>query len=167
MKKVFLCFLCVLFSFIFVGCANQTQLRIAHISDLTVGNSTNYAVKVTLDEDDRVEERYVDLQIMSSKGEQFLTVGEENKESMTIFLERKDYWYNMSYLLSDDEVEIYQTYKDYGTKIFNITSKNDVTLKFRVVAGKEKENANTGEKILVLSEDLSDEFSLEVKKNLK
>ena len=69
----------------------------------------------------------------------------------------------MTFLLNNDEE--YQTYKDYGSKIFNFTSKNDVKLTFRVVAGKVKQNEKTGEKILVLSEDISDEVTIDVKKD--
>ena len=39
-----------------------------------------------------------------------------------------------------------------------------MTLTFRVVAGKEKTSEQTGEKILVLSEDISKEVKLKVKK---
>lgn len=162
MKKCFVGFLCAIFCFA-LGCTSETKLKLAHISELTVGNSTNYSVKVALDEDDRMEERYVDLQVKSDKEKQFLTIGQENETQKTICFEEKDYWYNLTFLLNNDEE--YQTYKDYGSKIFNFTSKNDVKLTFRVVAGKVKQNEKTGEKILVLSEDISDEVTIDVKKD--
>ena len=162
MKKCFVGFLCAIFCFV-LGCTSETKLKFAHISEMTSGNSTNYSVKVVLDEDDRMEERFVDLQIKSDKPKQFLTIGEENEQHKTVCLDEKNYWYNLTFLLSGDED--YQTYKDYGTKIFNFTAKNDVKLTFRVVAGKVKQNEETGEKILVLSEDISDEVVIDVKKS--
>lgn len=162
MKKCIVVLLCAIFCFV-LGCTSETKLRIAHISELTSGNSTNYSIKVTLDEDDRIEERYVDLQVKSDKEKLFLSIGKENQQPKTVFLDEKDYWYNITYLLSDDEE--YQMYKDYGAKIFNITSNNDAKLTFRVVAGKVKENEETSEKILVLGEEISDEVVVDVKKS--
>lgn len=172
MKRFSLCFLSILFCFLCIlsfGCANETQLRVAHISDNTGALSTDYSIKVVLDTDKRVEERFVDLQIKSSEAEQFLSIGQENAEKVSVFIPKKDYWYNLTYLISQanglDGENSYQTYDDFGNKVFNFNSKNDVELTFRVVAGKIKENADTGENILVLSEDISDEFSLKVKKH--
>ena len=163
MKKCFVGFLCAIFCFV-LGCTSETELKIAHISEMTVGNGTNYSIKVVLDEDDRMEERYVDLQVKADKENQFIEIGQENSEHKTICFEKKDYWYNLTYLLSDEDEEEYQTYKDYGAKIFNFTSKNDVKLTFRVVAGKVKQNETTGEKILVLGESISDDVTIDVKK---
>ena len=164
MKKCFVGFLCAIFCFV-LGCTSETELKIAHISEMTVGNGTNYSIRVTLDEDDRMEERFVDLQVKADKENQFIEIGEENVAHKAICFEKKDYWYNLTYLLSDENVEEYQTYKDYGTKIFNFTSKSDVKLTFRVVAGKVKQNETTGEKILVLGESISDEVTIDVKKD--
>lgn len=168
MKKFLLIFLCVCFSFLAVGCESETQLRVATISDMTGPLSTHYSIKVVLEEDDRVAERYVDLQIKSSKEGQTLRFGEENGDAYTITLKEKDYWYNLTYLISQtngiDVEGKYEKYADFGTKIFNFSSQNDVTLTFRVVAGKEKVSEDTGEKILVLSEDISKEVKIKVKK---
>ena len=168
MKKFLLIFLCVCFSFLCVGCETETQLRVATISDITSSRSTYYSIKVVLEEDDRVAERYVDLQIKSSKDGQILRFGEENGDAYTITLDEKDYWYNLTYLVSKTNgVGIegnYEKYENFGNKIYNFTSQNDVTLTFRVVPGQEKTSEQTGEKILVLSEDISKEVKLKVKK---
>lgn len=168
MKKFVLIFFCVCFSFLALGCESETQLRVAKISDITTPLSTQYAIRVSLEDDERVEERYVDLQIKSSKDNQTLRFGEENNESYTLTLKKKDYWYNLTYLISQTngvgmEGE-YEKYSDFGNKVFNFSSPNDVTLTFRVVAGKEKENKESGEKILVLGEDISKEVKIKVKK---
>ena len=167
MKKIILIFLCVCFSFCLVGCESDSELRVAHISDITTANSTNYAVKVVLDQDKRVEQKYVDLQIMVDKPEQVVNLAEENKDKTTLVFEKENYWYNLCYLTKGDGENDYQKYADFGTKIFNITVPNDVRMKFRVVAGDVKQNSQTEEKILVLSEDISKTFTLNAKANKK
>ncbi len=168
MKKIILIFFCVCFSFLALGCESETQLRVATISNITSPLSTHYSIKVNLEEDERVAERFVDLQIKSSKENQTLRFGEENGDAYTITLEEKDYWYNLTYLISKTNgvgVEgNYEKYSDFGNKVFNFSSQNDVTLVFRVVAGKETTSEETGEKILVLSEDISKEVKVKVKK---
>lgn len=168
MKKFVLIFLCVCFSFLALGCETETQLRVASISDLTAARSTHYSIKVVLEDDDRVSERYVDLQIKSDKENQTLRFGEENGDAYTITLPEKDYWYNLTYLISTTNgagVEgNYEKYPDYGNRVYNFSSQNDVNLTFRVVAGKEKTNEQTGEKILVVGEDISKELKMKVKK---
>jgi hypothetical protein len=169
MKKFILVFLCVCFSFVLVACENQTNLQTAYLSDVTGAFKTDYSIKVVLDNDDRVNEKYVDLQIMSSADEQVLKFGEENGDAYTICLPKKNFWYNLTYLISKTNgtgVEAgYQTYKDYGNKIYNFTTANDVDLKFRVVVGQMKENEETQEQILVLSECVSNELTVSAKKH--
>ncbi len=168
MKKLMLIFLCVCFSLLAVGCESETQLRVATISQISSPLSTQYSIKVVLEQDDRVAERFVDLQIKSEKENQTLRFGEENGDAYTITLKEKDYWYNLTYLISQTNgvgtEGNYEKYSDYGNRVYNFSSQNDVTLTFRVVAGKEKVNETTGEKILVLSEDISKEVQVKVKK---
>lgn len=168
MKKFFLIVCCVCFCFLAVGCESETNINAAHISDITGALSTNYAVKVVLDDDERVNDKYVDLQIKSSKDEQLLKFGEELGEAYVVCLPKSDYWYNLTYLTSKTNGATaeggYQKYEDFGSKVFNFTSPNDVELTFRVVAGQTKLNEQTKEEILVLSEEISKEVTLKVKK---
>lgn len=169
MKRVIYIFLCLCICFLVVGCENETKIRSAHISDLTGALSTKYSIKVVLDEDKRVQDKYVDLQIKSSQEEQLLKFGEENGDAYTICLPKSEYWYNLTYLISNTNgasVEGgYQKYEDFGNKVYNFSSNNDVDLTFRVVVGQSKKNEETQEEILVLSEDVSDEVVINVKKN--
>ncbi len=169
MKKFVLIILCVCFCFMGAGCENETKLRVAHISEMTGALSTDYAIKVVLYNDGRMEDKYVDLQIKSSKEEQLLTFGEEMQDQYVICLPKSDYWYNLTYLISKTNGATgeagYQTYEDFGTKVFLFSANNDVDLTFRVVAGQTKKNEETQEEILVLSEDISKEVKVEVKKH--
>ncbi|MBE7075642.1 MAG: hypothetical protein E7375_01050 [Clostridiales bacterium] len=168
MKKFILIVWCVCFSFLLVGCSGETKIMSAHLSDSTGALSTKYAVKLVLDKDDRVNDKYVDVQVRSSKDEQILNFGVEAGDQYSIYLPKKDFWYNLTYLISKTNgtsVEAgYQKYEDYGNKIFNFCADNDVDLTFRVVAGQVKVNEKTQEEILVLSEGISKELKIEVKK---
>lgn len=167
MKKIILIFLCVCFSFCLVGCESDSELRVAHITNATMAESTNYSIKVVLDQDERVEQKYVDLQIMVDRPEQVVLFAEENKDPSTLVFEKENYWYNLCYLTKGDGENDYQKYADFGTRVFNFSVQNDVKMKFRVVAGDIKQNSQTGEKILVLSEDISKIFTLNAKADKK
>jgi len=168
MKKFFVGFLCVFFCFMLIACENETQLRVAKISDNTSAMSKDYSIRVVLEDDDRVKDKYVDVQIKANKDNQKLIFGSENQEKGELVCEKKDYWYNLTYLASraknEEEVE-YKKYQDFGDKIYNFYTDRDCELKFRVICGKLKTNEQTGEEILVLSEDISEEFSLQVQKH--
>lgn len=168
MKKFFLMFLCVCLSFTLIGCESETAVRAGHISEITGALSTEYAIKVTLDDDDRVNEKFVDIQVRASEPEQILTFNEENHDPFAIFLPKNDYWYNLTYLISQSngtqEKEKYKSYEDFGTRVFMFSSQNDVKLTFRVVVGQTKTNDETQEEILVLSEPISEEVEVRVKK---
>ncbi|MGN1200987.1 MAG: hypothetical protein ACI4R8_01800 [Candidatus Caccovivens sp.] len=171
MKKVKRCFLivlCVCFSFILLGCESETKVRSAFISDMTGPLSTRYSIKVVLEEDDRVSDKYVDLQLKVNQENQQLLFGEENGDEYTLRLPKSDYWYNLTYLISQTNgtgVEAgYKNYEDFGTRVFNFASNNDCKVTFRVVVGQVKTNEETGENILVLSEDISEEVTVDVKK---
>lgn len=168
MKRALLIVLCVCFCFLAVGCENQTKVRCAYINDITGALNTRYSIKVILDEDDRVSDKYVDLQIKSNKEEQQLKFGIENGDAYTLTIPKKDYWYNLTYLISETNgtgVEAgYTLYEDFGNRVYNFSSNNDVDLTFRVVAGQVKKNTDTQENMLVLSEDISEEVTINVKK---
>ena len=168
MRRMIVLFLCISFCFILIGCENTTTVKSGHISEITGALSADYAIKVTLDNDDRVKEKYVDLQIKSSNENQFLTFGEENANTLIISLPKKDYWYNLTYLITQSNGisndENYKKYEDFGNRVYMFKTQNDVELTFRVVAGQTKTNNETGEEILVLAESISDEVVLKLKK---
>lgn len=171
MRKIISVILCVCFCFLLCGCENETQIKSAHISEITGALSTDYAIKVTLDNDARVNDKYVDLQIKSSKEEQLVTFGEEMEEQFVICFPKSDYWYNLTYLISKTNgvqgEAGYKSYEDFGSRVFLFSADNDVDLTFRVVAGETKRNEETQEEILVLSEDISKEVKVSVKKHEK
>lgn len=170
MKKKIFMVLCVLFCcLLLVGCEKETMLRVAHISDNTAAKSANHSIKVVLEDDERVKEKFVDLQIKSDKEGQRVLIGKDREDQTTVVLDRADFWYNLTYLLDkangiDVKVE-YLQYTEYGDRVYNFNVPNDVKLTFRVVAGNTKKDQESGDEILVLSEDISDEVIINAKKS--
>ncbi len=168
MKKLIFGFFCLCLCVLAVGCESETKISSAHISNITGALSTNYAIKVVLDDDDRVNDKYVGLQMRSSKENLILKFGEELGDDYTLTLEKADYWYNLTYLISKTNgvgTEAgYLDYEAYGDRVFRFSANQDVELTFRMVVGKPKKNESTGEEILVLSEPISKEVTVKMKK---
>ena len=167
MKKFFVGILCVFFSVLLLACENETQLRVAHIGDNTAALSTDYSIKVTLDNDDRVKDKYVDLQLKTNNDGQILVFGDELSEKANLVFTKKDYWYNLTYLINQSHQDAtedgYKKYEEYGDKVFNFYTNQDCEVTFRIVAGKLKTNEDTHEQILLLTEDISDEINMKLK----
>ena len=165
MKKLGLILLAILF--VCVGCETQ-GLRCAHLTNATQGLSTNYAIKMVLDEDERAKDKEVDLQIKSSHENQKILFGEEGEDKVELSFAKADEWYNLSYLMAQAngmKSEEYETYQNKGNKTYLFSSTSDTLLTFRVVVGEAVlSDAGTGQ-VLTSSEPVSDELEIEVKKN--
>ncbi len=165
MKKLGLILLAILF--VCVGCETQ-GLRCAHLTNATQGLSTNYAIRMVLDEDERVKEKEVDLQIKSSNENQKILFGEEGMDKVELNFVKADEWYNLSYLMAQANGlgnEEYETYQDKGNKTYLFTSLTDTKLTFRVVVGEAVLSDSGNGQVLTSSEPVSDELEIEVKKN--
>lgn len=165
MKKLGLILLAILF--VCVGCETQ-GLRCAHLTNATQGLSTNYAIRMVLDEDERVKEKEVDLQIKSSNENQKILFGEEGMDKVELNFVKADEWYNLSYLMAQANGlgnEEYETYQDKGNKTYLFTSLTDTKLTFRVVVGEAVLSDSGIGQVLTSSEPVSDELEIEVKKN--
>lgn len=165
MKKLGLILLAILF--VCVGCETQ-GLRCAHLTNATQGLSTYYAIRMVLDEDERVKEKEVDLQIKSSNENQKILFGEEGMDKVELNFVKADEWYNLSYLMAQANGlgnEEYETYQDKGNKTYLFTSLVDTKLTFRVVVGEAVLSDSGNGQVLTSSEPVSDELEIEVKKN--
>lgn len=166
MRKVLLAFACFIVAFALVGCENSTNLRCATIREITAAGSDNYGVAIAFQEDKRLEESAVDVQIKANKICE-LTFWEEGNEKIIINLGEKDTWYSMTSLIvtanGQPETEKFMRFKDAITKTYLYKSANPVELTLRVVAGDIEENVSKKGEVLVGSEDISDEFKLKIK----
>lgn len=166
MKKILLCFLTFILLFS-VGCDNQ-GLICAHLSDATQGLSTNYAVRMVLDDETRVEEKYVELQIKSTIEGLKLNFGEEGEEKQEIVIDKADEWYNITVLQASANgmsgKETYEKYSEKGNMTYLFTTSDEAKLTFRVVIGEAIQNDDKTGYILTATECISNELKISVKK---
>lgn len=167
MKKLLLSFALVATILTMTACENSTNLRCATIRNITSAGSENYGISVAFQEDKRLEESGVDVQIRSDKLCQ-LTFWEENGPKYTLHIDQKDTWYSMTSLIviaqQKPDTEKFVKFSEATNRTYLFTSNQLLTLTFRVVAGDiEKNSKETGE-VLVGSEDISEEFKLKIEK---
>lgn len=164
-KKVMVV-IAVICMFGLVGCEDATQIHCATISEITSAGSKNYGVRVSYQQDSRLEGKATDVQIKFSKIGQYI-FWEENGEKLTFNITQMDEWYSVTNLIfkakGKEGEEKFEDLKGAKTKfyLFNFDGKSEVTL--RVVAGQKEENINQTGEILVGSEPISSQFVLKIK----
>lgn len=163
--------LCLAMCLIVVGCClgcESDGLKCAYLTECTQSLSTDYAIKMILDKDKRVEDKYVELQIKSSTEGQKVTFGAENENKYVLNIEEKNNWYNLTTLISDanglSNTEQYEKYVDKNNMLYTFYCSNDTTLTFRVVVGNVVENSDATGQILTSTEAISKELKVDVKK---
>ena len=170
MKKLYKFGLIFVLLIFLSGCDGE-EVRCAHLNNKTQGQSTNYAISFSLDKDDRMKEKYVDLQIKSSCEGQVISFGREMEEKTSLYLEDKDVWYNLTVLIAEQNglsgYETFEKYVDKKNETYLFTVENDTTLTFRVVAGNITENDEKTGQILTSVEAISNELKVEAKKSEK
>ena len=150
------------------GCENY-GLRCVHLSNLTQGLSANYAVKMVLDDDERVNDKSVDVQIKSSIDNLVLNFGEEGEEKTSIVLKNADEWYNLTILLSSANgtsgKESYEKFAVKGNRTYLFEVENEAEVAFRVVVGEAVLNDSKTGYILTSTETISNVLSVKAKPN--
>lgn len=81
--KILLCCLLSVLCLTLFACENATALRVASISEITSAGSKNYGVRITYQQDKRVEEKATDVQIKFNKLGK-VVFWEENQEKDNI-----------------------------------------------------------------------------------
>lgn len=160
---VFILLFCALTMF---ACEDATMIKSATINEITAAGSKNYGVRISFQNDSRLKGKGVDVQIKFSKlGE--VVIWKENQEKITFNVEEIDEWYSMTTIFAkaSDSLgkEKFTKYEDVLTQtyLFNYEGQNEITL--RVVVGTiEENNEKTGE-IIVGSEPISNQFTLNIK----
>ena len=158
--------LMLIVSICFIGCEDATQIRCATISEITSVGSKNYAVRISYQEDKRLEDKITDVQIKFSKIGEY-TFWEENDTKLQFVITEMDEWYSMTNLIykarGKEGEEKFEKLAEAKTKyyLFNFEGKSEVTL--RVVAGQKEDNINRTGEIIVGSEPISSQFVLKIK----
>ena len=166
MKYLKLLFCLCIPLFVLSGCEQSTNLRTAVIRDISVSGSGTYGVGVSFLEDKRLEKKSVDVQVKSDKAET-VEIWEENQNKYSYKFENANTWVSITTIFvnvkDSPDTEDFEEYTQASARRYLFSSEKDVKLTFRVVAGEEKDNASKKGKILTGSEQISDEFNLDIK----
>ena len=120
-KRRSLLIIFILLAMIFMtACENSTQLRCATISEITSAGSDNYAVRITLLNDTRIKDKYVDVQIKFDKASEMF-FWEENQDRLTLKIDDYDEWYSLTSLIATAEDR--QGYEEFEYKLQKLGAK--------------------------------------------
>lgn len=161
MRKILSLILISFCCLVFVGCESGNTLRTASFTNITMAGSDDYTFRITFSEDERVDERYYDIQIKAD-GEKKISIGKEFEDKKEIQLSTM--WNSLTSLLVEEpNTETFTKGKDAVSLvyIFNAVEKTKVTL--RVVVGGIEQNAEGTGQIITSPEDASNEFTIETK----
>lgn len=163
MKKLicfFVCFLCG-FCVALAGCESGNMLRTVSFTDATGAGSEKYTIKVVFAQDERVDDKYYDIQIKAG-GDLTISLGEEMKERKTMSLSSE--WQSLTTLLVEEEnTEEFVKGEEAVMKTYIFTSKQVGSVTFRAVVGGIEENASGKGYIITSAEVCSNEFNVEIK----
>ena len=164
--KIMLSSLLLVCSLCLFACEGATQIHCASISEITSAGSKNFGVRVSYQEDKRLDGKATDVQIKFSKIGEY-TFWEENDTKLKFVITEMDEWYSLTNLVykarGKEGEEKFEDLKDAQTKfyLFNFDGKSEITL--RVVAGQKENNINETGEIIVGSEPISNQFVLKIK----
>ncbi len=161
---VFMMALCSLFCF--TACEEATKIRAASITEITSAGSDNFGIKIVFHDDKRIEEKGVDIQVMSSKKGD-VVIWHEGKDKETITFAENDKWYSLTtlFVLAEDRPNT-ETFEEFGqslTKTYLFNSEEKINLTFRVIVGDIEPNIHESGQVLTGSMDVSKEFVLKIK----
>ena len=153
--------------FFFTACENATKIRAVSITEITSAGSDNYGIRIAFQEDKRIEEKGVDIQVKSSKVGDVI-IWQEGKKKETISFTESDKWYSLTtlFVMAQDKPNT-ETFEEFGqalTKTYLFNSSDSKALTFRVIVGDIEPNIHGSGQVLTGSMDVSKEFVLKIKK---
>ena len=164
-KGLFFSIISVIGLFIY-GCENANNIRTATFSNITAYGSDKNTIKVSFERDDRVNDKYFDIQIRVSE-EIKLNIAEEMKESLEIDISGTR-WNSLTTLMVNasgaPDTEEFAIYKEVQSKTYIITAPKEVYITFRVVVGEAEENSKKTGYILSNSKEISEEYKVKLTK---
>lgn len=148
------------------GCEYANNIRTASFANITAYGSDKNTVRIAFEKDERVNDKYFDIQVRSSEAVD-LNITEELRESLDVQITDTK-WNSLATLFvnakGEPNTESFEVYKKVQSKTYIITSEKEVTLTFRVVIGEAEKNSNGMGYILTNSKEVSDEFKLKLAK---
>ncbi len=172
MKKIFgtlTLSICMLLSvFVFFACESATEIRAVSISEITSAGSDNYGIRISYQEDKRIEKKGTDIQVKCDKKIDNVIIWHEGQDKKSIAFGEKDRWYSLTTLLASADnkpnTEKFETFDQALTKTLLFNSGEKINLTFRVVVGDIEPNVHGSGEVLTGSTQVSNEFVLKLNK---
>ena len=162
MKKVFSILSVILISLcVLAGCEASNTVKTVAFSNITSAGSEDYTVRIMFIEDERVDNKYYDIQLKADKP-MTIKIGKEMEEKKVIQL--SDKWNSLTSLLVDEpNTETFTKGSEAITLVYILTAEAKANITFRAVVGGIEENAFGTGYIITSPEECSDEFVLQTK----
>lgn len=164
MKKIKFLALLIICACIFAGCESSNEITVAYLSNATSAGSEDYAVKITFQQDDRVENKYYDIQIMSDVDDLQFTFFQEGEGKMSATISQSNRWNSLTSIIyssmGQEGKESFEQLKNAVDVIYVINVEKPAKLFFRVVAGEVEDNADGTGEILANTQPVSADFVL-------
>lgn len=164
MKKIKFLALLIICACIFAGCESSNEITVAYLSNATSAGSEDYAVKITFQQDDRVEKKYYDIQIMSDVDDLQFTFFQEGEGKMSATISQSNRWNSLTSIIyssmGQEGKESFEQLKNAVDVIYVFNVEKPAKLFFRVVAGEVEDNADGTGEILANTQPVSADFVL-------
>ena len=149
------------------ACEKSSQIMAVTITEQTVAGSNEYVVRVTYQEDKRIENKSTDIQIMSNVVVENVKIKAELEDAYAINFDEAGKWYSLATFevnaIGQTGTENYELFGMALTKTYILTSPKDATFSIRVVVGDAIDNEEGTGQVLTMSEPVSKVYKLKVK----
>jgi len=160
MKKIFCLIFIFLFCFTITACENGNELKTVSFSDVTSAGSENYAFRIDFAKDDRVDDKYYDIQIKAD-GNKKIQIGKEYEDKKEVSLSSD--WKSLTTLMLEiPNTETFTIGREAVSIVYIFTTSERVVITLRAVVGGIEDNAFGTGKIITSPEVCSNEFVMKI-----
>lgn len=150
----------------FIACENATEIRAVSINEITAAGSDNYGIRISYQDDKRIEKKGTDIQVKCDKKIDNVIIWHEGQEKKSIAFGEADRWYSLTTLLVNADnkfnTEEFEEFGEALTKTLLFNSQEKIKLTFRVVVGDIEPNIHGSGEVLTGSTVVSNEFVLKI-----
>jgi len=165
MKKILSLIAILVVCLTFCGC-DRKPLTVT-FQNATMAGSDQNTVNVFFADDKKFDNKVYDVWIKCDTDDVSLTINRSNQPKFKTNLKKKDMWYSMTTLELESDGKIaqedYVTYKDAVDLVYVLQTNQKCKITFKAVTGDKTKNAEETGFLIANAEDVSKEFSLELK----
>lgn len=165
MKKILSLIAILAICLTFCGCDRKPMT--VTFQNATMAGSDQNTVNIFFADDKKFDEKVCDIWIKSDTDDVTLTINKSNQPKFKTYLKKKDMWYSMTTLELESDGKIaqedYAMYKDAVDLVYVLQTNQKCKVTFKAVTGDKTKNAEETGFLIANAEDVSKEFTLELK----